>query len=85
MTVPYRYCRTLLLHSQRMYFAVVSLIVGFPYVYPGQVAWTSRNSNSVSMRTISVCITIYCSTHGRTVKPIKNLKHDLAVAVAQLV
>ena len=42
--------------SQWAYFAVVSLIVGFPYVHPIQVAWTSRNSNSVSTRTISACM-----------------------------
>ncbi|KAF8506810.1 major facilitator superfamily domain-containing protein [Russula emetica] len=42
--------------SQWVYFVVVSLIVGFPYVHPIQVAWTSRNSNSVSTRTISACM-----------------------------
>ncbi len=42
--------------SQWVYFAVASLIVGFPGVLPIQVAWTSRNSNSVSMRTISACL-----------------------------
>ncbi|KAI0278181.1 MFS general substrate transporter [Russula aff. rugulosa BPL654] len=42
--------------SQWVYFAVVSLIVGFPLVHPIQVAWTSRNSNSVSTRTISACL-----------------------------
>jgi predicted MFS family arabinose efflux permease len=42
--------------SQWVYFAVVSLIVGFPYVHPIQVAWTSRNSNGVSTRTISACM-----------------------------
>ena len=42
--------------SQWVYFAVVSLIVGYPYVHPIQVAWASRNSNSVIMRTISACM-----------------------------
>lgn len=42
--------------SQWVYFAVVSLIVGSPYVRPILVAWTSRNSNSVSARTISACM-----------------------------
>jgi uncharacterized membrane protein YjjP (DUF1212 family) len=42
--------------SQWVYFAVVSLIVGFPFVHPIHVAWTSRNSNSVSTRTISACM-----------------------------
>jgi uncharacterized membrane protein YjjP (DUF1212 family) len=42
--------------SQWVYFAVISLIVGYPYVRPIQAAWTSRNSNSVSARTISACM-----------------------------
>jgi hypothetical protein len=36
--------------SQWVYFAVVSLIAGFPYVHPIQVAWASRNSQSVRTR-----------------------------------
>ena len=42
--------------SPWVYFAVVSLIAGCPWVNPIQVAWTSRNSNSVSTRTISACM-----------------------------
>ena len=42
--------------SQWVYFAVVSLIVGYPYVQPIQVAWASRNSNSVGTRTVSACM-----------------------------
>ncbi|KIY50633.1 MFS general substrate transporter [Fistulina hepatica ATCC 64428] len=42
--------------SQWAYFAVVTLIVGFPYVHPIQVAWTSRNSYSVRTRTISASL-----------------------------
>jgi predicted MFS family arabinose efflux permease len=42
--------------SQWSYFVVVSLIVGFPYVHPIQVAWTSRNSKSVRTRTVSACM-----------------------------
>ncbi|KAG2756320.1 MFS general substrate transporter [Suillus brevipes Sb2] len=38
------------------YFAVVTLITGFPYVHPIQVAWASRNSGSVRTRTISASI-----------------------------
>ena len=36
--------------SQWVYFAVVTLITGFPYVHPIQVAWASRNSYSVRTR-----------------------------------
>ncbi|KAJ7665199.1 major facilitator superfamily domain-containing protein [Mycena polygramma] len=39
--------------SQWVYFAVVTLVTGFPYVHPIQVAWASRNSYSVRTRTIS--------------------------------
>ncbi len=36
--------------SQWVYFAVVTLITGFPYIHPIQVAWASRNSYSVRTR-----------------------------------
>ncbi|TRM65839.1 major facilitator superfamily domain-containing protein [Schizophyllum amplum] len=42
--------------SQWVYFAVVTLIAGFPYVHPIQVAWTSRNSYSVKTRTVSASV-----------------------------
>ncbi|TFK41998.1 major facilitator superfamily domain-containing protein [Crucibulum laeve] len=42
--------------SQWVYFAVVTLITGFPYVHPIQVAWASRNSYSVRTRTISASV-----------------------------
>ncbi|KAI5124120.1 hypothetical protein M0805_000933 [Coniferiporia weirii] len=42
--------------SQWVYFVVVTLITGYPYVHPIQVAWTSRNSSSVRTRTISASI-----------------------------
>jgi predicted MFS family arabinose efflux permease len=42
--------------SQWVYFAVVTLITGFPYVHPIQVAWTSRNSYSVRTRTVSASV-----------------------------
>ncbi|KAG1754764.1 major facilitator superfamily domain-containing protein [Suillus paluster] len=38
------------------YFTVVTLITGFPYVHPIQVAWASRNSGSVRTRTISASV-----------------------------
>ena len=39
--------------SQWVYFAVVSLIAGFPYVHPIQVAWASSNAGGVGTRTVS--------------------------------
>ncbi|KAJ8472610.1 hypothetical protein ONZ45_g16592 [Pleurotus djamor] len=36
--------------SQWVYYAVVTLITGFPYIHPIQVAWASRNSYSVRTR-----------------------------------
>lgn len=42
--------------SQWVYFAVITLIVGFPYVHPIQVAWASRNSYSVRNRTVSASV-----------------------------
>jgi len=42
--------------SQWVYFTVVTLITGFPYIHPIQVAWASRNSNSVRSRTVSASL-----------------------------
>ncbi len=42
--------------SQWVYFAVVTLIAGFPYVHPIQVAWASTNSSGVGTRTVSASI-----------------------------
>ncbi|KAJ7640956.1 major facilitator superfamily domain-containing protein, partial [Roridomyces roridus] len=39
--------------SQWVYYAVITLVTGFPYVHPIQVAWASRNSYSVRTRTVS--------------------------------
>lgn len=43
--------------SEWVYFAVVTLITGYPFVVPIQVAWTSTNSHSVGTRTVgaSMC------------------------------
>nr|VWO98472.1 Laccase-2 (EC (Benzenediol:oxygen oxidoreductase 2) (Diphenol oxidase 2) (Urishiol oxidase 2) [Ganoderma boninense] len=38
------------------YFAVVTLIAGFPYVHPVQVGWASTNSGGVGTRTVSASI-----------------------------
>lgn len=42
--------------SQWVYFAVVTLITGFPYVHPIQVAWASANSSGVGTRTVSASV-----------------------------
>jgi sugar phosphate permease len=42
--------------SQWVYYAVVTLITGFPYIHPIQVGWASRNSYSVRTRTISASV-----------------------------
>jgi hypothetical protein len=42
--------------SNWVVFAVVTLITGFPYVHPVQVAWASTNSYSVGARTVSASI-----------------------------
>ncbi|KAI0074256.1 MFS general substrate transporter [Panus rudis PR-1116 ss-1] len=42
--------------SQWVYYAVVTLIVGYPYVHPVQVAWASTNSGGVGTRTVSASL-----------------------------
>lgn len=42
--------------SNWVVFAVVTVITGFPYVHPVQVAWASTNSYSVGSRTVSASI-----------------------------
>ncbi|KAI0756305.1 MFS general substrate transporter [Daedaleopsis nitida] len=42
--------------SPWVYYAVVTLITGFPYVHPVQVAWASTNSSGVGTRTVSASI-----------------------------
>ncbi|KAI0778763.1 MFS general substrate transporter [Trametes elegans] len=42
--------------SPWIYFAVVTLVAGFPYVHPIQVAWASTNSSGVGTRTVSASI-----------------------------
>lgn len=44
-------------HTSRwVYYAVVTIIAGYPYVHPIQVAWASRNSYSVRTRTVSASL-----------------------------
>ncbi|KIP11782.1 hypothetical protein PHLGIDRAFT_440441 [Phlebiopsis gigantea 11061_1 CR5-6] len=50
--------------SQWVYYAVVTLITGFPYVHPIQVAWASSNSYSVRTRTVSASIYNMCVQAG---------------------
>lgn len=42
--------------SPWVYFAVVSILIGYPYVHPVQVAWASTNSYSVGTRTVSASL-----------------------------
>lgn len=42
--------------SPWIYYSVVTLLVGYPYVHPVQVAWASTNSYSVGTRTVSASI-----------------------------
>ena len=42
--------------SQWVYFGVVTLITGFPYIHPVQVAWASTNSYGVGTRTVSASL-----------------------------
>ncbi|KAI0732415.1 MFS general substrate transporter [Fomitopsis betulina] len=42
--------------SQWVYYAVVTLVTGFPYVHPIQVAWASANSYGVGTRTVSASV-----------------------------
>jgi len=50
--------------SQWTYYAVVTLITGYPYVHPIQVAWASSNSSSVRTRTVSASIYNMCVQAG---------------------
>ncbi|KAF5312372.1 hypothetical protein D9619_002768 [Psilocybe cf. subviscida] len=50
--------------SQWVYFAVVTLVAGYPYVHPIQVAWASRNSYSVRTRTVSASVYNMCVQTG---------------------
>lgn len=49
------------------YFAVVTLITGFPYVHPIQVAWASRNSYSVRTRYVYTVLIVLCLSICSTV------------------
>ncbi len=42
--------------SNWVVFAVVTVLTGYPYVHPVQVAWASTNSYSVGARTVSASV-----------------------------
>ncbi|EIW87128.1 MFS general substrate transporter [Coniophora puteana RWD-64-598 SS2] len=46
------------------YYIVVTLITGFPYVHPIQVAWTSRNSGDVQGRAVTASLYNICVQFG---------------------
>jgi len=50
--------------SPWIYYIVVTLITGYPYVHPIQVAWASRNSGSVQGRTVSASLYNICVNLG---------------------
>lgn len=56
--------------SQWVYFAVITLVTGFPYVHPIQVAWASRNSYSVRTRWFK---SPKCSSHKLSLKELSGL------------
>ena len=53
--------------AQWVYFAVVTLVTGFPYIHPIQVAWASRNSYGVGKRTVSASLYNMCVQAGAIV------------------
>ncbi|KAG6911326.1 hypothetical protein DXG01_000997 [Tephrocybe rancida] len=79
--------------SQWVYYAVVTLITGFPYIHPIQVAWTSRNSNSVRTRTVSAsCYNmfvqagaiVYANIYRTADKPLYKKGNRALIAVASM-
>ncbi|KAF8240768.1 MFS general substrate transporter [Tricholoma matsutake] len=79
--------------SQWVYFAVVTLITGFPYVHPIQVAWTSRNSHSVRTRTVSASIynmfvqagaVIYANIYRNDDKPLYKRGNRTLIAICSM-
>ncbi|KAF9011128.1 major facilitator superfamily domain-containing protein [Cyathus striatus] len=76
--------------SQWVYFTVVTLITGFPYVHPIQVAWASRNSYSVRTRTISASVynmfvqagaIIYANIYRKDDKPLYKRGNRQLIAI----
>ncbi|ETW86866.1 major facilitator superfamily [Heterobasidion irregulare TC 32-1] len=79
--------------SEWVYFAVVTLIVGFPYVHPVQVAWASRNSYSVRTRTISASVynifvqagaVVYANIYRTSDKPLYKKGNRALIGVCAM-
>ncbi|KAF6754358.1 major facilitator superfamily domain-containing protein [Ephemerocybe angulata] len=79
--------------SQWVYFAVVTLVTGFPYVHPIQVAWASRNSYSVKTRTVSASIynmcvqagaVIYANIYRKDDAPLYKRGNKTLIAIASM-
>ncbi|KAH8992482.1 MFS general substrate transporter [Lactarius akahatsu] len=79
--------------SQWIYFAVVTLIVGYPYVHPIQVAWASRNSYSVRTRTVSASMynifvqagsIIYSNIYRADDKPLYKRGNRILIGICVL-
>ncbi|KAK7058562.1 hypothetical protein VNI00_002198 [Paramarasmius palmivorus] len=79
--------------SQWVYFAVVSLITGFPYIHPIQVAWASRNSYSVRTRTVSASVynmfvqagaVIYANIYRADDKPLYKRGNRVLIGICSM-
>ncbi|KAF5355755.1 hypothetical protein D9756_003708 [Leucocoprinus leucothites] len=79
--------------SQWVYFAVVTLVTGFPYVHPIQVAWASRNSYSVKTRTVSASVynmfvqagaIIYANIYRADDKPLYKRGNRALIGIASM-
>ncbi|KAF9566927.1 MFS general substrate transporter [Agrocybe pediades] len=79
--------------SQWVYFAVVTLLTGFPYVHPIQVAWASRNSFSVRQRTVSASIynmfvqtgsIVYANIYRKDDKPLYKRGNRQLIAICSM-
>ncbi|KAF7302927.1 T-complex protein eta subunit [Mycena kentingensis (nom. inval.)] len=79
--------------SQWVYFAVVTLVAGFPYVHPIQVAWASRNSYSVRTRTISASVynmfvqagaIIYANIYRTDDKPLYKRGNRVLIGICSM-
>ncbi|KAF8628256.1 hypothetical protein AX15_004030 [Amanita polypyramis BW_CC] len=76
--------------SQWAYFVVVTLLTGYPYVHPIQVAWASRNSNSVRTRTVSASVynmfvqagaIVYANIYRKDDKPLYRRGNRVLIGI----